>query len=173
VTKQPVAALIDTLRQLETVVGALTAPQYAEPPEPLSHSSIGSHVRHCLDHVEAFLSAASSGVLDYDHRRRGTIVESEPLAALRKMRDLRSRLESLEMGALSRMVTVRALLDPSSPPIEAPSSLGRELAYVVSHTTHHNAIVGFLVRAVGGETPARFGFAASTLAHLAEAPCAR
>ena len=32
---------------------------------------IGQHLRHSLDHVNAILDGAESGVIDYDHRERG------------------------------------------------------------------------------------------------------
>ena len=45
------------------------------------------------------------------------------------------------------------------------STVGRELAYVLSHTIHHNAIIGSMVKALGGVLPERFGYAPSTVRH--------
>jgi hypothetical protein len=42
------------------------------------------------------------------------------------------------------------------------STLGRELAFVASHTIHHFAIVALLLRDMGIGVPARFGYAPST-----------
>ncbi|HET6373297.1 MAG TPA: DinB family protein, partial [Candidatus Polarisedimenticolia bacterium] len=160
----PIDPLVETLRQLETVVASLTPRQYAEPPAILSDSSIGSHVRHCLEHVEALLAAVSTGVLDYDDRRRGTEVETSRRTAIETLRSLQTRLADLKPDRLGERVVVRSLMTPAGPPIDVASSLGRELAYVTSHTTHHNAIIGFLVRVAGGAVPDQFGYAPSTLA---------
>jgi uncharacterized damage-inducible protein DinB len=169
----PTAPLVDVLEQLASAIRPLTPAQYARRPHSHAGGSIGAQVRHCLDHVAALLNAGESGRLDYDQRQRGTPVEADAGVALETIRTLQRRLDALPPGRLDRAVTVRALLSPGAPPLELPSSLARELAYVVSHTTHHNAIIGFMVRAEGGATPERFGYAASTLAWLQEAGCAR
>jgi hypothetical protein len=44
----------------------------------------------------------------------------------------------------------------------AASSVGREVAFVTSHTVHHNAILGQLLCAHGVHVPLRFGIAPST-----------
>jgi uncharacterized damage-inducible protein DinB len=53
--------------------------------------------------------------------------------------------------------------------LSAPSSVGRELAFVVSHTIHHLAVIAFLLRDLSIEVPSRFGYAPTTPA-FAEAP---
>lgn len=169
----PVEPLIETLRQLATVVGGLTPDQYTWTSEAFAGSSIGAHVRHCLDHADAFLEAADTGSIEYDQRERGTPVETDPEAALERIRRMETRLCSLPATLVDRPLTVRAILSAGGAPVVLPSSVLRELAYVVSHTTHHNAILGFLVRAVGGATPFKFGYAASTLAYMAQLQCAR
>jgi uncharacterized damage-inducible protein DinB len=50
-------------------------------------------------------------------------------------------------------------------PVVVGTSVGRELAYVLSHTIHHNAIVGAMVKTLGGTPPQRFGYAPSTVRH--------
>jgi uncharacterized damage-inducible protein DinB len=50
-------------------------------------------------------------------------------------------------------------------PVEVDTSIGRELAYVLSHTIHHNAIIGAMVKTLGGALPQRFGYAPSTIRH--------
>lgn len=169
----PTGALIEALRQLAGVIGALTREQYTMRPGEFSGSFIGTHVRHCLDHVTALVAAAESGVVDYDHRERGTPIESSPAAALEMIERLVEALDRIPDAAAHRPVTLRAVVSAEEPPVELVSSLGREIAYVVSHTTHHSAIIGFLARALGGGTPDRFGYAASTLAWMAETRCAQ
>lgn len=161
----PAAPLLATLDQLAGVVATLPPRDYG--------SRIGPHVRHSLDHVEALLSVGPDGIVDYDARRRGTDDERTPGAALDRVRRLASRLRDLPEEALSRAIRVRGVPAADEPPVTVASTLARELVYVASHTTHHNAIIGLLVRSLGGSVPERFGYAPSTLAWLAESPCAR
>ncbi|MEM7623450.1 MAG: hypothetical protein AAF235_09640, partial [Planctomycetota bacterium] len=58
-----------------------------------------------------------------------------------------------------------------------PSSLGREAAFVLSHTVHHCAMIAVMARSLRIAVPERFGYAPSTVAHLGgkgeSKPCAR
>lgn len=163
----PVAAL---LRELAEVVGRVSDVDYVRKPVGVIPGSVGGHVRHCLDHVTALLAAAAdTGRLDYDRRERGTPVEHDRSAALRALRDAEARLGSLTEADRDRPLALRVLMTADGEPIEVGSTVGRELAYVLSHTIHHNAIVGAMVKTLGGNPPARFGYAASTLRHRAAA----
>jgi len=61
------------------------------------------------------------------------------------------------------MVVVRTLVAIDGPVVEAVSSVARELAFVVSHTIHHNAQIALLAHRLGSSRlPRRFGVAPST-----------
>ncbi len=171
--ESPARPLAAVLGQLAVVVSELPAAAYAAPPAPITESSVGGHVRHILDHVVALLGSLQSGLLDYDLRRRGAAVETSVAAALEEIGGLWRRLVALPSSVAGRAVEVSMTLSPSDPPARYRSSFGRELAYVLSHTTHHNAIIGLLVRSRGGEIPDRFGYGAPTLVHLDRTRCAR
>lgn len=168
-------SLVDPLRQvlgqLAGVVSRLEDGAYRHVPLGAG-GGIGSHVRHCLDHVEALLEASRTGIVDYDRRRRGSAVETDRGAALAAMGRLDASLACLADEALAEWVAVSSMMRVDGPPAVMDSTLGRELAYVISHTTHHNALIGWLVRANGGEVPDRFGYAAATLAWMESSPCA-
>jgi len=85
---------------------------------------------------------------------------------------MEERLKGLPERAMGRRVVVSSLLSPDRPPALLESTLGRELAYVVSHTTHHSALIGCLVAGMGHQLPERFGYAAATLAWMDRARCA-
>jgi hypothetical protein len=53
------------------------------------------------------------------------------------------------------------------------SSVCREVAFLVSHTIHHNAIVGQMMQARGMEVAPRFGLAPATPADRGALACAR
>jgi uncharacterized damage-inducible protein DinB len=59
-------------------------------------------------------------------------------------------------------VDVEAMLAPGEPTATVRSSVGRELAFVVSHTIHHCAVIALLLRDLGVAVPPRFGYAPST-----------
>jgi uncharacterized damage-inducible protein DinB len=167
---EPLARLIE---ELAGVVAALDDQKYVRKPVGVVPGSVGGHVRHCLDHVRALLLAAETGHLDYDRRERGTPVESSRPAALEAAAECAARLRRLAPGVLDRTLRVDVLLTADGLPHVFRSSVGRELAYVLSHTIHHNAILGAMVKTLGGELPERFGYAPSTIAHTKSAACAR
>jgi uncharacterized damage-inducible protein DinB len=57
--------------------------------------------------------------------------------------------------------------------MEVETTVGRELAFVLSHTVHHNALIAVMARTLGVPVPDLFGYAPSTIAHLEKAACAR
>jgi uncharacterized damage-inducible protein DinB len=170
---ETVAPLTQLLRQLADVVERLDDVRYTQKPVGVIESSVGGHVRHCLDHVRSLLSAVETGHLDYDRRERDTPVETAPGCALAAIADMTSGLDALPAGAIARRLTVSVSMSAGAPPVAVASSVGRELAYVLSHTIHHNAIVNAMVRTLGGWVPERFGYAPATIASMEGRTCVR
>lgn len=168
----PGVPLAMLLWQLSSVVERLTDEQYTMKPVGVVESSIGGHVRHCLDHVGALLVAIDTGRLDYDHRQRGTAIETDRFAALHALASFESRVAELCAEDVDRPVELYVLLSSAGEPLRVTTSIGRELAYVMSHTIHHNALIGTMVKLLGGWLPDRFGYAPSTLAYLQRTTCA-
>jgi len=168
-------ALCHLLRELKSIVRKLNDLQFTKRPVGVVASSIGSHVRHCLDHVAALLRSVETGELNYDDRARGTAVESSRFAAIEAIEDLVRQLSGITAEYLDRAILVRVLLFPGSAPTDVQSSFGRELAFVISHTIHHNALVAAMLRTLGIDPPERFGYAPSTLSNQQQAArqCAR
>lgn len=165
--------LIAVLRQLAAVVSRLSDAQYTQKPVGVVESSVGAHVRHCLDHVRSLLTAAETGELNYDHRRRGTPVETSRCCALSEIDELISLVSDLSSDVIDRDLSMSICLCSDDPAISVQTSFGRELAYTLTHTIHHNALIGAMVRTLGGWLPERFGYAPSTVRHLADSTCAR
>jgi uncharacterized damage-inducible protein DinB len=125
--------------------------------------SIGEHVRHVLDHVSSLVAACPAAVLSYDHRTRGTAVETEPSAAVREMMRLNAALERWPERCLAEPIAVAAVMSTDGPSVTGWSTLARELAFVMSHTIHHQAIVALLLEQQGSDVPdGRFAYAPST-----------
>ncbi|MGE3842962.1 MAG: DinB family protein [Vicinamibacterales bacterium] len=154
-------ALARRLGELTGIVGALPAAIFtARGPGGVS-GSIGEHVRHCLDHVSAWIGARSGHTLTYDARHRGTTVETD---TIRAVQELAAHVFALEQwrGSLDEPIQVSSLLAPGGRPCISWSTMGRELAFVISHTVHHQAVIAVLLAMQDVAVPERFGYAAST-----------
>jgi uncharacterized damage-inducible protein DinB len=165
--------LVDLLDELHEVVSSLCDHQYVSKPVGVIASSVGGHVRHCLDHIAALIRGWRTGRIDYDHRVRGTDIERQRIAALVEIAQLAREVGLIPDEEWSRELIIPATLASDGPTVQVSSTLGRELAFVLSHTVHHNALIGAMVRMLGGNVPERFGYAPSTLAFRRTNSCAR
>jgi uncharacterized damage-inducible protein DinB len=168
-----VGPLVAVLDQLDELLDGLTDEQYVATPGGLVTSGIGGHVRHNLDHVEALLRAAETGELDYDRRERGTGIERDRAAARAAIRKLAAQLHDFPWADAPAFLAMRAIVAPDAPAVKMETSIDRELAFVLSHTIHHNALIALLAKLQGATLPPDFGYAPSTLAHRGRRPCAR
>lgn len=167
----PLAGIV---RELGAVVASASPDQYIKRcGEQFFDATIGGHVRHCLDHVRALVDGYECGEINYDHRERGTDVETNVAAAAAEIAALVARLDRL--GGADSLGRLRVSVMPArdSQGVIVESTLGRELSFVLSHTIHHNAMVRGMALAVGVSVPESFGYAPSTLAKLDAASCAR
>jgi len=121
--------------------------------------SIGAHVRHNLNFVEAVIAGITSRSIDYANRSRDRRIETERLAAVAKIDELIARIESISLD-LAMPLTITSEIDVA---ISHSSSLGRELEFVISHTIHHHALIKERLQHLGIEFDETFGIAPSTL----------
>jgi hypothetical protein len=133
---------------------------------------VGGHVRHCLDHVGAVVQATRTGIVEYDRRRRGTEVETCRAAAVRQIEDITKRLGTLDASMLDEPVLVETQIEAGSAMILTRSTVCREVAFVISHTIHHNAIVAQLLAGRDVPLDTRFGLAPATPVDTQVAACA-
>lgn len=159
----PVDALCTLLDDLGGVLMQVGTDQYRARPATGVSGSVGAHVRHVLDHVAALVEASSAGELCYDERQRGTRIEVDPAAALSQIYGLQLGLERMAARHQDQHVRVRSQIDRRGRCIASWSTLGRELAFVISHTIHHQAIIALLLaEGASVAVPERFGYAPST-----------
>ena len=74
--------------------------------------------------------------------------------------ELVSQLRALPGDLIDRQLSMSVLLSGGDEPIQVGTTFGRELAYTLTHTIHHNALVAAMVKTLGGWLPERFGYAA-------------
>ncbi len=158
-TLQP---LFELLHQMSKMIERLDDIDYAMPAPGRTTGGIGGHVRHCLDHVSALLTGARTGLCPYDRRERGTDVETSRAAAIDAITDAMLGLLQLDTLTLESEVYVETQLDPYGAMVITRSSVCREIAFLVSHTIHHNAIVAQMMHARGLSVSPRFGLAPAT-----------
>jgi uncharacterized damage-inducible protein DinB len=168
-----VRPLVGLLYQLFDLLESLSNEAYTRKPVGVVPSSVGGHVRHNLDHVAALLRGLRAGKIDYDRRDRGTDVERDRLAAMAEILRLEKELTEFPWHAVPQLIELTALVAADRPPVTTVTSPGRELTFVVSHTVHHNAQIGVMVKLLGAHVPPDFGYAPSTIAHQRSRACAR
>jgi len=123
---------------------------------------VGPHVRHCLDYIRALKSGVEMGVIDYNQRRRGSLVEHNAAAALSEIAVMLAWLRSAEL-ADSPVVVIAEYSSTSQLKGQFKSSLMRELLHVIEHTVHHTAFIVVIATSLGVTLSEHAGVAAATL----------
>lgn len=159
-------ALAAVLRQLPPVIEAMNDEQYGRKSVGHVEGSAGGHVRHCLDHVSALLGGLSTGCIDYESRERGTDIETDRAAALTTIERFAKRVSQLDDDDMAQAVRVIVRFTANDPTVAVGSTLGREMAFVLSHTIHHNALISAIATSLGVALPEYFGYAPSSIAFL-------
>lgn len=168
---------LDNIRYLEQAVSLLhtvSDETYARPAPMNLGSSMGAHLRHCIDHYDNFIAGIPLGRIDYDARRREVLLETSRVAGIEKLTQLIDGLRSVADQADRRLVVK---MDCGDNEAEAcwwtESSVRRELQFLISHTVHHFAIIKMSLIAGGMAVGAHFGIAPSTLRyHQGATACA-
>lgn len=167
-TTEPLCA---ALAQLQSVLEQVDPILFTQTGLGHLEGSMGGHVRHVLDHIRSFIEAVGQDRVDYDHRERDTPVESDPAVALEVAADLVQHLNNIDTSSFNRSITVRVMLSDADGQAELQSTIGRELAFVLSHTIHHFALLGAMARAADITLPEHFGHAPSTIAYRKRIAC--
>jgi len=158
-----ITSVIEILNQGEVLLSEIEDETYVRKLSAAFNASIGGHYRHCLDHFRSLLDAAREGNLNYDHRERGTLVETDRFAALNATRALREAYEQMPATWLERQLEVTCKTSYAANGSQtSDSTVGREIMYVVAHAVHHYALIGIMGGLMGLKMPVGFGVAPST-----------
>lgn len=137
-------------------------------------SSVGAHLRHCIDHYDNFLAGVPSGNVDYDARQRKVELETDRKRAIEKLKSLEAALQDIsELDDKPVKVKMDCGNNEDEKSWWTDSSVRRELQFLISHTVHHYAIIKMVLIASGCEVIEEFGIAPSTLRyHQGATSCA-
>jgi hypothetical protein len=138
---------------------------------PLSARAVGCHFRHCLDFYDRLLTGVATGRVDYDARSRRQRIETDREFAMQEIQRLQEGIQALAgcEPELSLEVNLDNALAGTGDTAWSHSTLLRELQALVSHTVHHYALIGLLLKAQSFEPGEEFGVAPSTLEYLRQA----
>jgi hypothetical protein len=161
-----VNANIALLQQGSEVLEAIEDRDYARSVPGIPTLRVGAHLRHVLEFYECFLEGLTSGVVDYENRRRDRRVETSRSAGLARIEELARGLDRLVRFDRGKELRVYA---EDAPGTWLASTIGRELQVLSSHTVHHYALIAVTLQALGLRVHASFGVAPSTLRHRDEA----
>ena len=149
--------LIDQLEMGVELMGKLDDQTYSS--SNGGRGSIGAHIRHNINFVDAVIDGAISGSVDHTNRSRDRRIETDRSSASAKLRSLIDALTKVPMN-VAELISVTSELDPT---VQHLSTLGRELEFTISHTIHHYALIRERLEETGLEFDQRFGIAPSTL----------
>ena len=161
---------ITLLRQGIELIDRLNDEFYSRPQPALGLGSVGGHFRHCLDFYASLLAGLASGTINYDARERDVTLESRRAAAIERVQTTIAALEGLASVDHHRELNVTLENSVGAGGLTwSRSTVARELQSLVSHTTHHYALIAVAMRLERIDPGQQFGVGSSTLRYWSRA----
>ena len=153
----------ENLEQLHDLLQKIPVSAYTGKPEVLYGASIGQHIRHILEFYLLMISGSIEGVISYDKRQRDLRIENEREYAITIIRKIIKNLDLLREE--DPVLFEGDFTSDSSCNNSIVSSVGRELAYCIEHSIHHQALIkaGLIGMGKHALTDEHFGVAYSTI----------
>jgi hypothetical protein len=140
--------------------------EYQKLIKPYFTSSIGTHMRHIIDHFLALQEGVIDGHVNYNVRHRHNQAEQCTSVAIKALREIKVWLSALEHRAFKTQVLVTTEIDISDTQSKTCSStIERELVFVSSHAIHHYALIRIICTMQNITIPELFGYAPATISH--------
>ncbi|MEQ1676112.1 MAG: hypothetical protein ABL876_05410 [Chitinophagaceae bacterium] len=150
----------DVFIQLSDSLTQLTDSEYTQPSKILFNATIGQHVRHIIELFQCLENSYTTGVVNYEKRKRDYKIESDKdFAALQLRRIYRN------LGKPNKHISLEAEdYNETAETVTIPSNYFREIAYNLEHTIHHMALIRVGINEVSSIVlPDEFGVAYSTI----------
>lgn len=137
--------------------------QFSASMEDVFQSSIGKHTRHIIEFYQSLLTAYHGGILNYDQRQRNIQLETHKFAAIEEIKTILKDLEQIDEN---KNLELQTKINEKEYII--PTTVFRELFYLMEHTTHHLALMrmGMANLSEKISIPHDFGYAYSTLNNM-------
>lgn len=153
----------ENLLQIKDLAKVIGTEKYNTPSGILSGATIGQHIRHILEFYLLLVSGSFSGTVSYDKRERDLRIENDPGFASKVVDRLLSGINTLDENQAIQFEADYSSGGAAQNMI--PSSVGRELAYCIEHSIHHQAIIkaGLIDLQLQDLVNDQFGVAYSTI----------
>jgi uncharacterized damage-inducible protein DinB len=168
--KKLIAANQSSLLELLGLIDLVGSENYTACAKPGFESTIGQHVRHVVEHYQCFFTQLPNGMICYDERARMAQLELDSRLARHTIEtELIAMLDNTYELAPSSGIKVCDMQAQGS----VSSSVERELVFLQSHTTHHNAMIAAMARFLGFKPNVDTGVAAATREYKERFRCAQ
>ena len=158
-----VAGCLDAVERCRAAALALDAESFSR--RVPGSDSIGAHLRHCIEHLQAIREGAETGVVDYDARARNQRLQEDQGYFLDELAALEHFLRGLNDEEAAGELRFCGLAGGDGQRIECQTSIVRELVFASSHTIHHLALTRLLAERLGRPFPNAIDVAFSTASH--------
>ena len=152
----------ENLLQLKDLLNSILPEDYTRKTEVLAGATIGQHIRHIVEFYLLLISGSFDDIICYDKRERNIQIENDPYYAIQTIEKLIPGIDTL---IEKDPIKLQADFTPDGTSEELiNSSVGRELAYSIEHSIHHQAIIkaGLIAMGLKDLTNEDFGLAYST-----------
>lgn len=158
-------AIQNVFVQLSGSLAVLTNEQYVYQSKTLSNATIGQHVRHIIEMFVCLEDGYTSGVINYENRKRDHQIETEKEFAAGLLKNIYEGLTKENKS----LVLEATYNEDSNELIQFDTNYYREIAYNLEHTIHHMALIKVGIREVSDMViPDGFGVASSTIKYKKE-----
>jgi len=127
------------LKEISLLLQQMEQQNYIKPLDFLSAASIGQHVRHILEFYQCLLAAEQTGVVNYDSRERNLTLETDTDFAQQQIEEIIHSLTKINFTQPIEMEGNYTHKKDANTSIS--TTFGRELAYCLEHSIHHQALI--------------------------------
>ena len=151
--------------QMEDSLVQLSDEQYCQKIETLSGASIGQHVRHVVEIFVCLQDGFTTGVVNYEKRKRDIAMETSKETAINAMNKINSSLHTE-----NKSLVLELGFDENNNELnKIPTNYFREIAYSLEHTIHHMALIKIGINEISKiKLPDGYGVASSTIKYRKE-----
>ncbi len=151
--------------QLEGSLLQLSNEQYGQKINTLSGASIGQHVRHVVEMFVCLQNGYTSGIVNYEKRKRELTIETSKEIAI----DIMNKINSALLNENKSLVLEAGFDENSNELNKIPTNYFREIAYNLEHAIHHMALIKIGINEVSAtQLPDGYGVASSTIKYRKE-----